>query len=810
MSTAKSETSATTTTLCCSLTGDAGLTFAAEAWAGLRLEGLRPALQVDGRPLALSLAATRDCLTCAGEGLTLTLGLHPLEPGGWRVEPRLRVANAGTLNRVDLLASGAEAVCFGTAPAQVRVMTFSRYGGDVVPLLRPSAPRPDASTEPNEAVPGGEPSLLSADDVMVIYDRAAGQALLLGFLGSERWQGQIALTVSPQGEVQRLTLGFDGGDLQLAAGDDLALEPFVLFCGRDPWAALEDYGDLVRTLHGVVCPALPPVSWCSWYPYRLGISEERLLAEARVAAERLRPLGLSVLEADLGWQRQHLPNAFEPNERFPHGLTWLAERLAGLGFGLGLWTAPFTISEFDVLAKAHPEWLVQGEDGAPLSVWTWFWEPHGNIYILDLTHPGAQEWLRQQFADLRAAGVSYLKADFIGMVSDARAKRRHDPRQVAGAGTEAARRAAALIREALPEALILNCGGPSMPGTGAWPLLYACSDTGNTGLISWEFMRGNFRAVACHLWQNRRWSIIQPSCLCVGLPGTLEEARLRATVAFLAGGQIDISDTLTTLPEDRWQVLTATLPPLGLTARPVDLFEPVHHRQAADYAALCKGQPTAYVEREHPPASVWHLRLTRDGDTWDVVACFAFDQRPSSEAPTLTNFTIPLTRLGLAPEHHYWAFEFWSGQFLGTIPGGRANAAGYAHPGDWQDLVTPGPAGTLSISFTGPGVKLLALRPTRSHPWVVGTSFHQSCGAELGEVTWDAAKGELRGVLHRPAGHYGSLFICDAGWRTAAADVDGQTVPLLSSAHGAWRLPLTTTRTVTPWRVAFEVGGGEG
>ncbi|NQT18640.1 MAG: hypothetical protein HQ592_02965, partial [Planctomycetes bacterium] len=125
----------------------------------------------------------------------------------------------------------------------------------------------------------------------------------------------------------------------------------------------------------------------------------------------------------------------------------------------------------------------------------------------------------------------------------------------------------------MPDALILNCGGPEMPGTGHWPLLYTCNDTGNTGFISHRSQQTNHQSVACHLFKNGRWGIIQPSCLCVGAPGTVEDARLRATIAFLAGGQIDISDTLTTLPEDRWAILTATLPPLGVSAKPVDLFE---------------------------------------------------------------------------------------------------------------------------------------------------------------------------------------------------------------------------------------------
>lgn len=786
---------------------DGALAIRDEHWAGFGIEGLRPGLCVNGQDMALTLAmAAADRATWEGDGVAVGTECLPLGANAWELRFELQVARDGTLSRMSLLSS--ETVHLGQDQARVRVMTLNRYGGDVVSLAQPAPTRTTAGAEPNQPDKVAASNNLESDDVMVLYDRAAGQALLLGFLSSERWQGRIVLTVDSQGTAQRLEAGFDGGDLQLEAGDNLGLESLVVLRGEDPWALLERYGDLVRERHGFVCPEAPPVSWCSWYPYRLGLTEDRLLAEARTAAARLKPLGLSIIEADLGWERQHLPSAFEPNEKFPHGLKWLSEQLAELGLVLGVWKATFTISAFDDLPAQHPEWLIPGDDGQPVSVWTWFWEPHGDIYILDLTHPGAQQWLRERFASLRAAGVGYYKGDFIGMASDPRAKRRHNPRVVAGGGTEAARIGARLIREALPDALALNCGGPPLPGTGAWPLLYICNDTGNTGLLSWEFARANFRATACHLWQNRRWGIIQSSCLCVGLPGALDEARLRATVAFLSGGQVDISDTLTTLPEDRWALLEATLPPLGLSARPVDLFEPVHHCTAADYEALCKGMSTRFESREHPPGSVWHLRVERDWDTWDLVACFAFDQVAGSERPELVNFTIPLAKLGLDPAESLWAYEFWSGQFLGPVPGGRTNPDGYAHPGDWQDLLVPGPSGTLSLSFTGPGVKLLVLRRLRPHPWVVGTSFHQSGGAELSDVTWAPERNELSGRLHRPAGQSGYLIVAAPGWAAISAEVDGRPAAVLPAANGAWRLAVVTGAAMTPWSVRFEKYGG--
>jgi hypothetical protein len=642
--------------------------------------------------------------------------------------------------------------------------------------------------------------------VWVAYDQDARQALLVGFLSGERWLGRIQVSATTAGEVTGWRVGFDGGRLAVAPHERLALEPLLLSTGEDPWALLEDYGDTVRARHRPVIPDGPVVSWCTWYPYRLGVTEERVLENARVAAERLRPLGLRIMEVDLGWESGNLPCSFTENERFPHGLKWLADQLGALGFELGAWSAPFSISEFDPLAKQHQEWLVADEGGKPLTHSEWFWEPHGKVYTLDLTHPGALQWLREKVQGLTDRGVRYFKFDFIGCVSEERAKRRHDCRVVAGGGTEAARRAAAIMREAAPDALILNCGGPEMPGTGHWPLLYTCYDTGNSGFVSHGQQAGNYEAIACHLFKNRRWGVIQPSCLVVGLPGTVEDARLRATAAFLTGGQIDISDTLTTLPEDRWQILTATLPPAPGTARPVDLFDPLEI-VPFDYEATCRGQQQEdQPVREHPPGSVWRLHVRADWDEWDLVGVFCYAPGSSAPKPEISRYMIPFARLGIPEGEERWGYEFWSGQFIGVTPGRRRNAGGYVHPGDYQDLIVGDAPGTLDVAFFGPGAKLLCLRRTRRHPWVVGTSFHQSCGLELSNVKWDEATLRLSGELHRPAGESGFMAIACAGMSPVRQEVGGRPALIRRGAYGSVVMPVIAEGRPVRWCAEFRKG----
>jgi len=649
----------------------------------------------------------------------------------------------------------------------------------------------------------------SSQFVWVAYNGAERRALLVGFSTAERWLGAITTEKRPGRDPDEWRVWFDGGDVLLDPGATVPLEDLVILCGPDPVALLERYGDLVAERHAVSLPAETPVSWCSWYPYRLGVTHQRVVGNARIAAERLRPLGLRIMEVDLGWQRQYLSSASDENDQFACGLRGLANDLSDLGFVLGAWMAPYSISALDPVATEHPEWLLRGTDGDPLSLGEWFWQPHGQTHALDLTHPGAQEHLRTVMRSLAERGVRYLKPDFTGGVTRSDARGRHDPRIVAGGGAEAARIGMRIMHEEMvagsADALVLNCGCPDLPGTGACPLLYSCADTGNTGHVGWKHLCEDYGAnVAGHLWKNRRWGIIQPSCLVVGLPGTLEEARLRATATFLAGGQVDISDDLTTLSEDRWQVLLATLPPLGVSATPVDLFERVESG-AVDYEGMCRGSSAAGGggSSEEGVSRVWRLAVEREWDEWTLVGLSSYDAEGGAEygEARIATFRLPLDRLGLDPDGRYWVHEFWSGQLLGQIPVDRSNPHGYVHPGDTQALVASPAPGVLEVSFFGPCVKLLVVRRVRPHPWVVGTSFHQSGGAELRDVAWDGCA--LSGVLVRPAGQQGYVVVAGASGPPSTAVVSDAVVQCRSGANGSVIVPVTTSGDTTLWRVAW-------
>ncbi|HZP83884.1 MAG TPA: alpha-galactosidase [Chthonomonadaceae bacterium] len=793
-----------------------GLTLTAPGWNALRLGPLTAGLTINGEKLQVA----RRAVEPAADGLNLVTEFAPVEA---RLTQQFRVRNgatiqiqsvlenrsgqAFTLNAVQLL--GLDEGQQGEArlaqePAAIRVYEQGSYWARVR-RIGTATKRERTSGEEDASTVATHASQI----VWVGYDAVSRQALLVGYETGERWIGGIA-TEGRAGEFPSgWAVRFDGGDLRVEPGERLDLEDVLLMAGSDPWNLLESYADQVAQRHHVQPLAAPPVSWCSWYPYRLGLTEERALANGQIAAERLKPLGMQFIEMDLGWESGYLPSAFEENDQFAHGLKRLSEQLEELGLKLGAWKGPFSISGHDPLSKEHPEWLLGGNGQKPLDLGEWFWEPHGATYALDLTHPGAQEWLRGKMRSLAQRGVRYFKPDFISGVTSGSLRERHDPRIVAGGGVEAARIGMKIIQEELkaadPNALVLNCGCPDIPGTGAFPLLYTCNDTGNTGYVGWRHLREDYgQNVAGHLFKQGRWGVIQPSCLCVGLPGTLEEARLRATATFLAGGQVDISDELTTLPEDRWQVLEATLPPLGKPARPVDLFDPIS-ATSLSYEGMCKGEDNDdKAIGEQDVSRVWQLPVQTDWDAWELIGLFNYDLDViggDGKFPLITKFQLPLERLGLDSGTAYWAYEFWSGQFLGQSPFIRQNPRGYVHPGDQQPLIATPEAGLWEVSFFGPSVKLLVVRKARPHPWIVGTSFHQSGGVELEGVAWEG--NALHGTLRRPAGHQGTLAVAGSPGAPTQATVGGKPVAVRRGANGALLLPITTESDTTAWEVRW-------
>jgi len=539
--------------------------------------------------------------------------------------------------------------------------------------------------------------------VLALAAREPRCALLLGYARADEASPDLAadFRLDEGGVMLSATSRFLGR--VLAPRQAVELNRLYLAAAQDAFQALEAYGDALAKFSP--CPVRTGATalWCSWYAHRMGMTEEKVLANAAVAARHFKPLGLEIMQLDHGWQRGDITGDWTPNERFPHGLAWLAGELRHrFGLRLGVWIAPTDVAETSDVFRLHPDWMLKGEDGKPRVNWRWYWAPNPNCYELDATHPQASQYIQDVFRQLTDWGVSYYKIDFIASAGGEHFVQA-DPH--ATRGWSALRRAMEAVRAGAGQAAwIRYCQTPPVLSAGLANSAYGGDDTLDAGLPGrFDVLRDNARALAAGFWLNDRAYHREVCDMSVRMQGSVEEARARAALMTLANCSISWSDELCYLPPSRIRLMQQCLPPGNPPMRPLDLFE-----------------------RDAP--SVWHIKVKNPAEAWDVVGLFNFDNAPAARG-------VQFAQLGLEANSEYTVFEFWEEQFLGALKGG------------------------LELTLPPQSSRILAIRKLTGVPQLVGTDMHllQGCH-EVKQLAWDAPRGALHGVYERAPGLAGRAF----------------------------------------------------
>lgn len=149
-----------------------------------------------------------------------------------------------------------------------------------------------------------------------------------------------------------------------------------------------------------------PIIYNHWWAYEdRHVCEEVILQNAAIA----RRIGVDMLVLDAGWFGHDSMNEewFRVRGdwqnvnrcRFPHGLSWLREKLGELGLRLGIWCELEGLGEGSELLREHPEYAAL-RDGASLG------------YVC-FASPQVQEWAYQTMSRLFSkCGAAYWKLDF--------------------------------------------------------------------------------------------------------------------------------------------------------------------------------------------------------------------------------------------------------------------------------------------------------------------------------------------------------------------------------------------------------------
>ncbi len=585
------------------------------------------------------------------------------------------------------------------------------------------------------------PGSFRSDMVGVLTPAGAGPAFLAGQLTTANQFGALRAQLGRTRPHLTLVCAADG--LTLAPGERLASERVALALGEPGQDLLGAYGEaLGQEMAGRVA-AVAPRGWCSWPAFGAQVNEEDILRQMDWMGRQRDTLPIEVVQVDDGWERA--VGDWKPNERFPHGMKWLAERIRQAGFRPGLWLAPFIVQPRSKAARDHPDWVLRDGRGRPLSAG---FSSVGFSLGLDLTHPAVEAYVRELIATaVQEWGYSYLKLDFL--YGAALPGRHHRPNVTRA---QALRRGLEVVREAAgPETTLLGCGCPLGPAVGLvdtmrveqdvapdWEPRFGAATPILRGDPSFPATVNTLRNILTRAWTHRRLWLNDPDPLILRQSGsrlTPAEVRTLATAIAFSGGTWMLGDDLPNLEEAGRPLAVIALPPhRGRTIVP-DILEQEMPRQMV-------------LPQEAP----W-------GQGW-AVALFNWEDQAA-------NLALDLAGLGLAPDTPCHMHEFWTGEYR------RVQSA------------------AVFLQVEPHGCRAFLLRPIATGPQWVGSTLHVIQGTEV--AGWRLGEAGLLLTLDAGRTLEGSILLWWPGFLPRLAGLpDGSEVRLEEMGNGLWRLHLRT------------------
>jgi alpha-galactosidase len=486
----------------------------------------------------------------------------------------------------------------------------------------------------------------------LIYNRDSKQSLFLAALTSNRFLTIIHLqtqtsspappaiasyTVDSTGTTEIQATDPESGlregpaenlielNVPLPAGESINSERVMFAAGNNYYSQLDNYGAVIRDLHHARVSADNLLGWWSWTAFYTKITQGTALTNAQWLADHLKPLGYDYFHFDLGYGYSRGEYATPNASQFPHGMWDLTRRISRLGLKIGVWTAPFEVGERAWIYEHHKDWLVHNAHGDPISIADAEEVKGERLFVLDVTHPDAQEYLRQTYRTLvREWGARYIKLDF--MDNTAIEGYYHRPNTSA---LQAERIGLEIIRKAVGDDVLLDKdGSPMLNPVGMVDEGRISQDTGHTFQRSKEAAPG----IAARYYMHRNFFVTDPDAFTVSrqlleertieAPATLNEAQVSIALAAVSGGMFEIGDDLPTLGGDPARVALVKNP---------DLLAMAKLSQAAVPLDLM-----TYADEDEQPS----VFLLREDQRQSILAVFNWTEQPSSHAFTVSDLKL--------------------------------------------------------------------------------------------------------------------------------------------------------------------------
>jgi len=349
---------------------------------------------------------------------------------------------------------------------------------------------------------------------------------------------------------------FLNGNIKEETDGKISSEVLYLSFEKDLFEGLERYMEEVKVFYPPLNGPFNPVGWNSWNTFFNRIKFEDVLQAMDFIKKELHHLGINNIQIDDGWEKMW-GEWEEENPSFGASTSEFVSAVTSSGFIAGIWLAPFLAEEESGVFKSHPSWFIRDKNGNPLP---YQFPPGGKrLYILDLTHPSALEWVLGIIKKLLDEGYRYLKLDFLfaGLIEGERLNKTITPLQAFRSAMESIKNLAEKY-----DAYILACGAPILPIAGLVHGVRIGGDIAFDGVpYSWSFVYNELRNLFLRLPLSNLMRVDPDTLLMRDI--TLDEAKTFLVGILISGGLFALGDNFLNLEKEKVQLLK-TLKDLSL------------------------------------------------------------------------------------------------------------------------------------------------------------------------------------------------------------------------------------------------------
>lgn len=239
------------------------------------------------------------------------------------------------------------------------------------------------------------------------------------WFGALGWSGSWRISIEQDQQDQvRVTGGYNPFDFGYLLKPGEKLDTPIFYGGYTPGGLggasrllaryqLEHILPRTRATADQPLPKPRPVIFNSWEATEFNVNEAGQMALAEKAAA----LGIDRFVMDDGWFGQRktdlagLGDWYVNQEKFPHGLKPLIDRVHALGMDFGLWVEPEMVNPDSDLYRRHPDWVLHFP-GRPET-------EQRHQLVLNLARPDVYEYVLK-FLDklLKENDIAFLKWDY--------------------------------------------------------------------------------------------------------------------------------------------------------------------------------------------------------------------------------------------------------------------------------------------------------------------------------------------------------------------------------------------------------------